>query len=466
MLPPIPSDPEDIARWTTTRLRRRMLSGKWRTDLEAHLLQAIGTQRAEAIGRVDTSSNPFAATCSSLAVLYSLEPIVSHPDPAASDRMNAILREAGWAAMMRSLQRMTLGLREMVLRVDAFVGDNDLVQVALRAVPPDTVTATPRTDRPYEPAAVREARKHGDRWTWEEIDISDPAAPVFRVVTADERRQDLTAEVYGASYDAGTYPWRAAPTSPDQLGAPVLPLVLYHAEIGSTLWDQDAWAELVDGTLETGTDRSAYHHSLRQAAYGQRYICNAHIASDESTTGRAVIPADPSTILQFETEPGTQPVFGQWSPPFDPAVMQGAVSEDERRLINAAGVPEADVLRSSSDPRSGIALVQDQSARQQAASRYEATFRRGDLQFLRVVAILCNSARRNAQMKPILPETGWQISYRLAPPTDAELTSRMNRAQWALGEGLITRAEARAWVTGEPLEIATKNLPAVGVTPP
>lgn len=453
---PTPTDPEDVARWEETQRRRRMLSGRWRADLEKQLTQSLGIQRAEAIGKVDTSSNAFASACTSLAVLYDVEPEITcelGADFAA--RMTGILRDAGWASLMQDFQRQTLGLREMVMRVNAVMLPEDLVRIVLRPVSPDCVVATPDPETPYRMATYHEVRQQDAAgrltWTW---DMIDPGAKSFVVVDRDGN--DRTKDVHGVTYQGEDYPWMS------QTGVAIIPAVLYHAQAGAVLWDAYTWGELVDGTLELGVDRSAYHHSLRQAAYAQRYMVDADIPSDESSTGRSFVAADPSVVLRLErSEPSVQPTIGQWSPPFDPSVMQAAVSEDERRLISSAGIPEADVLRSSSDPRSGVALVQDRESRKQAARRYEQVFRRGDLELLRVIAIAANSARRSKGLENILPESGWGINYRALPPTESELTQAEQRVLAQLRDGLISRAEARAQLKGETIEVARAAIAAI-----
>ena len=41
--PPAPVDPEEAARWAHTRLRRRLLQGRWDEDLRRRLYDHFGT---------------------------------------------------------------------------------------------------------------------------------------------------------------------------------------------------------------------------------------------------------------------------------------------------------------------------------------------------------------------------------------------------------------------------------------
>ena len=69
-IPPMPHDPAEAARWEHTRLRRRMLYGAWREDLDRRIALAIGAVRREAWGIPDLSSNVFRSSMTSMAVLY------------------------------------------------------------------------------------------------------------------------------------------------------------------------------------------------------------------------------------------------------------------------------------------------------------------------------------------------------------------------------------------------------------
>ena len=120
--PPVPRDPREAARWSHTRLRMRLLSGAWASDLKARLRRSLGHVRSEAWGDPDLSSNVFASVCSQLAVAYDREPSVTHKDGLAAEMMFASLKAAGWSSQMQRVQRDTIGLREMLLRVDVVDG--------------------------------------------------------------------------------------------------------------------------------------------------------------------------------------------------------------------------------------------------------------------------------------------------------------------------------------------------------
>lgn len=428
-VPPTPNDPWEIARWENTRFRYRLLTGQWSPDLRLYNARALGKPRAEAIGPiVETGGNLFAMTVASLSTLYTVEPIVTHADPEAARRMTQLLDGAGFASVMSEVQRLTLGLREMLVSVEVFpTGDLAApVEIALRQVRPDLVVARPSARHPSIPMRVEEAKQIIDDtgrcvWTWS-TSTADPA---------DSRS--------------------------------VTGYVLYHAAIGSTLWDHTTWQELVDATMSAACNRSASVYNLRFAAYAQRYLIDAMMPSDEveSENGsppRSVIVADPSTVLQLvRTSEGVQPTVGQWAQPFSPAEFAAAIAQQEATAVMQAGIPAADVLRMNSDSRSGVSLQIDREGKREVARRFEPTFRRGDLQLLRTIAILVNDEYGSEY----LPESGWGISYQSQPPTESEIVAEQDRILGQLERGLVSEVEARAAISGETKEQAKAALDAI-----
>ena len=116
--PTAPSD-TDERRWQHSALRRRLLTGLWEQDLEDELLRHLPTDRREALGVSDMSSNAFEQVTRQLAVLYHSEPNVSHDeDISALIGREGFVSKAGYFQLMQRVQQMTLGLREMFVRVD------------------------------------------------------------------------------------------------------------------------------------------------------------------------------------------------------------------------------------------------------------------------------------------------------------------------------------------------------------
>lgn len=454
---PSPSDPWEIQRWTHTSLRHRMLTGSWSTDLRAKVTDQIGPTLSNLIGEPDISSNVFASVCTSLAALYDVVPSINNAtDPQAAGLLSRMLVEAAWGAQMQTFQRLTLGLREMVMRVDAIEAPEmeGGVRLILRPVTPDHVIGRPRMDRPaefivYEETVYREVSPGVFAWTWDVFDVSDPESPSYRVLSAD-RKTDLTMQLCSQEFQGPSYPWRT------QAGLSVVPAIVYHAEYSaSKLFDPFAWKELVDGTLQIGVDRSNYHRSLRSAAYPQRYLINAVVPADIAADGRHEVVTDPSAVLILSGADGAgQPVAGQWASAFDPVSFQEAVSKDEARLAMHSGIPASDLLRLSDDPRSGLAITVSREGRRDAQRRFSPPFQMGDQALFSMIAIVVNALLGTE----VLPERGWAVRYNSIPETEDERTKREDRILAQLQAGIISLAEARAKIVGGTVEDANRAL--------
>lgn len=438
-VPPPPKDPAEIMRWESTRLRRRMLTGEWRSDLVRAVNIQLGKDRAEEIGTVDISSNVFATVCTQLAVTYDVAPIATHQDQAAAELMNRLLDHAGFAPIMQTVQRLTLGLREMLIDVEAVVADSssDLpVELTLRMVYPDHVVAKPNPVRSYEPIMVEEAEwtmlDGVAQWVIETVS-AEPDSPSHTVRAADGTvLEDLSESVIRNASNA-----------------PVLPYVLYHANHGPKLWDHCQWQELVDGTISIGVKRSAASHALVMAAWPQRYTIGLVLATDEKD-GRAVVTADPTTILAYEqADDKNNGTAGAFPMGFDPETFQSALREAESQLASNSGIPTTDLIRGSGDPRSGFALLLSRDSKKEAARRYEPTFKRSDLRLLYTIACVVNHTLGNR----VLPETGWGITYRALPMTEAERAERQRRIIELLDKGLISNIVATRLIADEELTV-------------
>lgn len=421
-VPPAPTDAYELERWEHTRLRRRMLYGAWREDLAQRVRDGLGMARSEAVGGVDLSSNVFAQVCGQLAMLYDDDGVAPvHDDPAAQAAMADLLTRAGWAPLMQRFQRDCLGLREMLLRVDAFPAHDqattlDEVDVVLRPVVPDYVIARASMDRPDEPVEVREARRRRDEsgklaWFWDALTVEGVRA-TYRVI--DASGADVSGRYLGGARTGDAYPYQWDGTS-------VLPYQLYHAAKTSMLWDAFHGRELVEGTLQAGLHWTFYSHALRNASWPQRYMVNCEIASDTvqavSATGaqraqRQVVTADPATVIQLRSASDAaeglgQPMVGQWQPGADPQAIFESVAQYEKRVATFAGVSASDFVRQSGDPRSGYALEISQQSRLEAARKLAPVFRAADAALLRRIAITVN-ARLDAE---VLPIRGWSVTY-------------------------------------------------------
>ena len=437
-LPPVPSDPETLERWEWTRLARRILYGRWAPDLEHRLSQQISHVRREAWGTLDLSANLYRAIWDSLATLYDRWPIVSHEGDISE--LQEQLTQAGLWALMARVQRDTLGLREMHVRVD-IPGD----RLVYRPVPPDLVISKASPDQPDRPVIIKESRLRTTKagrtiWAYDVLDVSNPERPMYKVQAADQGAADLSEEFLGVPGGLvdDAYPYRRSS------GVPILPYATYHAAKTGKLYDPWSTRELVEGTLNIGVYYTHLSHVIRSAAWRQRYIVDLEFMGletrDDNGDGRArsALVADPATVLALRSTPDAagQPQVGSWDMPADPAAFIETISQYERRLVSMAGINPADVSSPSHDPRSGYAIAVSRDAQRQAQQRYEPQFRDGDLQNLEISAVLLNR-----KFGSRLPETGYRITYQGIPKSAAEKKAEREHVLALVDAGFMSAVE-------------------------
>lgn len=395
LCPPTPDDPADAERWDHSRERRRFLYGEHEGDLQSAIRQDLGTIREQAWGKADLSSNPFLAIWTRLAALFNAEPQVTGPANAA-EFLTAVTDSGLWSLMQR-VQRDTLGLREMLLRVDVEPGlDGDAPELLYRPVFPDMVTAQADPRRPQRPVRVEEWQPLNGGWVRHVLDVQDPAAPVYQVL--NERGDDLSEVVLGGDHSGANYPYRNA------WGRPVLPYVMFHASETGFLWDPKTMREIIEGSKKLSIYLTYWGHVVRNVAWAQRWAANAkplgvEAVDDGSGTGRggrAEIVTDPATLLMLQgiDEDGKLPIqIGQWTSPVDPEAMLRAIAMYERRILSLAGVKAPDVTRTEADIRSGYSLAVAREDVTELQGVYKPLMRRALGELLATSAALWGAAR-------------------------------------------------------------------------
>jgi hypothetical protein len=434
---PLPDSPWDQKRWKHTGLRRRILEGEWEQDIRFAVQEQAGQQRAKAWKKVDMSSNVLASVCGQLAVIYSRRPVVSHAEDEAAAKAVGDLLE-GWESMMQRLQRNTIGLREMLLRPDVVVVDDEPV-VVLRPVTPDMVLADVDSDRPEVPVRIRELRWRTAKdtgeggWYWDELDVRDPGSPTY-VIRRDTDQADVTAAFAGGSMSGESYPYR------DSANRPYLPYVVYHADRTGQIFDPYHGREVVEGTLTASVYYSYLGHTLLRAAFAQRYIVGGDVRGSKRDDGLHVVEADPSNVLLMETAENFEgtPVVGQWGAGVSVQELEEAVSKYERRVAAFAKISASDIQRMSGDPRSGYALMISNEAKREASREYEPVFRLADRQLLAMVATMVN--RKTGSR---LPESGYDLTYQALPLSAEERKALREELDWLLERSFITEDEAQ-----------------------
>ena len=443
---------EDRDRMAEQAFRRRVLMGKWDSDLLHTIRRAVGTERADAWRLPDTSSNPARQYCHAVSELYTKDPTVSHAtDPAAASLVESVLADAGWTSRMQALQPLTVGVREGILRVD-LVGE----RVVLREVDPSLVIAKSKTGDRGQPRKVTEYRQRLDprdngRVSWvREVWCLETAT----VTLLDEQGEDVTALHYGDT----AYPYVYL----DNAGEvrPVMPYVFYHAADRGVLFDPFEMSEIFVGTLFSGVYWSFYSHRLRTASWPQRYVAGLQPSGIEPSTShvdgfgegrRDIVVADPAVVLSLEPveDLAGQPMIGAFPDGAPLSDYVDAVTTYDRHVISTAGLDASEIQRMDGDPRSGYALSLSQHGKRQAKMRFERSFSRSD-------ALLCQTVARmlrggvatgrivaRADQFRSLPTAGYSVGYTSLGLTPDERRAIADETRTLVGAGVLTVDEAR-----------------------
>lgn len=377
---PSPWSDADYERVSHTRLRRRMLTGRWRDDLTQAVEREVGDVRRAAWGLVDISANPFRASCSALAALYDVPGEVTADDPEAGVMVADALKAAGFWQLMQRVQRDCIGMREMVVVPEYEAPgtregeEGDEPHLMLRVVTPDLIWARAHPMEPDEPVVLVETTMRGEQWGYDLYSIVDGIG-VFRRYDAEKR---LLKE-----YTGDAYQWKW------QDGRPYIPHVLYHAARSGELFDPYEGIEIVEGTIRLGVLYTFYGHCVKQASWPQRYMVNVRPSGSPNAMDSDQLPgqqrekshivADPAAVLSLDAmEDAGQPMLGSWQTSSDPNALLESILAYERRIFAMAGLSPADAQRVAGDPRSGFALAINQDNKRADQQRYAPSFRRGD----------------------------------------------------------------------------------------
>lgn len=439
-----PPSSADRARWAETARRYRVLYGEHAGDVRGLTKQLVGTQRESAWKRVDLSVNLAENTCGQLAAMYLEEPVLFHPDalPEHLVEVRDLFRSARLWPLMDRVQRDTLGMRETAVHLDVSARG----EITPRLVHGHRLVAEGGT-RPSVPVQLAEARKRTigeqERWVWDVVQVGQDGSVSSTIRTSLEN----DAEVYpGAKTDAYHWADRSA----------FLPYVMYRAAEHGGMWSPYEWAGLFDATLYGCVYRAFVGHTLRTSSWPQRWVANGTIvgtspqgdgnpempeigSENSSSARRRGLPADPAMVIPIEAAPGSEhPVqVGQWEPAADPEMLLRTVMAADRSALESIGIDPAAVVRTSSDPRSGVALTVSREAQREAQKQWLPLFMASDIELVEKAI-----AMRNRVLRGSIPERGWQITYRSLPPTETELTSRQARILEQVDRGLMSPVDA------------------------
>ncbi len=450
---PVAPNNLDQSRWEHTSLRKRMLTGAWAADLEDELGRHLSPDRRESWGPSDLSSNPFEQVTRQLSVLYTDSPTVT-----ANGDISPLLGREGYATkaglwpLMQRVQQMVLGLRESIVRIDVIPhthnASDDTAGLVYRLVTPDLVYCEVDSDQPDTPVYYREYRirvnpiSQEQEWIVDVLDIRNLNEPMFGMFKAnkDGSLGEDVSELYMGhpTHRGNDYPFR------NSKGQPFLPLTVYHAEKTGELWNFLDGSTVVYGSLNSAVLYSMFLHCVRDNAWSQKYMLGASVAGlnamdQDSTSRRAAIATDPSSILMLQTDPDMtgQPMVGTFQPPVKPADLLESIAKYELRVAVSSGISPESVTRQNADPRSGYALSIDRAGQREAQRKYAPVFRLGDEDLLAKSAALCNRFLGTS-----LPESGYRISYQSLALGPEELKAQREDILEKLQAGLISPIDA------------------------
>lgn len=446
--PPPAPDMDTQKRWAHQGLRKRMLIGNWSQDLEEEIARHIGSNsdRRAVWGVSDMSSNVFRSISEALSALYNEgAPAITSPIEADAllGPVGLISNAALWPLMQR-VQMLTIGMREMFLRVDVSSDGRNLLY---RPVTPDNVWARSPAGSPMEPNQLMELRlrmrESGElQWCYDVFDLADENNPIYQVrgVGASGKLQDdLSDEFLGGSMSGAPYPYR------DSSGRPRLPYSIYHSQITGELFDPFSGAELVFGSLCAATLNTFLIHMVRDCAWPQRWVMGCGLAGaslyDADTNARrSSISSDPASILVFtpdqEIQGLGQPMIGQFQTAGDEEKLMSTITSYERKLAQSAGLSPASIQKISGDPRSGYAIAMSRSDQRDAQRRYTPAMERGDLNTLELSAIIANRFLGHN-----FPESGYKIQYASIPLSKEESETLRRDVIEKMDKNLITKID-------------------------
>lgn len=440
---------QESRRWQEVAKRRQILSGDWKDLLKTAAQQRLGRKRLAGIGELEVAQNALEYLCRELAVLYEYEAGVNNNQPGDIATLRTELRLMNLWGILGEVQYYTLGLRNMLVRVDV-EGEGEAARAAVRVVFPDHVHVDTEATRPSQPVAVREWRLRTidgrTGWYLDDLSVADPANPFYRVwfYSGEGVRVDKTKEVLGAEYVGDAYPYR------DSNGRPILPYVAYHARLpAQEFWRSFELKEVVEGTLSLAVMDGLVVHVFLDASWPQRWIANARVVGAEKANSdqgeRDEVVTDPSSLLQLEGDTGDDdrppaPVqVGQFAPGGDPEKLNRTLEARKAALVTAFGVPPGDLLRTAGEGGvSGVALALSNEGKRAAQRRSANVHRDSDQRLIRTIACLLNRFRGTQAYA----EWGYTISYTELPLSPQERLARQAEIDFQTSRGLMSRLQA------------------------
>ena len=419
-------------------LRERMLDGQHTDDIINEILRDYAPEiAAELTLNPDLSENTFRMVLGQLAISYDESPMVSAE---GVEDFDAIITPSVWPKMQQR-DILTRGLRECLVRLDWPSSDSVVQEVTYRVIAPGHILKCIALEgQPDRPGCLTERRMRTRLdeagrpirvETFETWDITGDE-PVFMIEEVDDRgdRVDRT----GLYLDTDEYPYR------DEQGAPILPYVLYHAQMQDRLWDYKAGIELVRGTLRLAVGYTAWWDAFNNSANPQRVAIDLELPAGQTQTlqqSRNVetITAGPKTILKFSSQRDGTGRIDTYPPGLSPMDGMTSLRAYAERLAVFAGLNPGDLVASGS-AQSGISIIVSRDGQRRAQQKAEPVNRLGDQQLLSIAARLAN-AYGGASLPT--DERAYTIEYAQMGLSETERKTLIENLEKEAGLGLVSR---------------------------
>jgi hypothetical protein len=279
---------------------------------------------------------------------------------------------------------------------------------------------------------------------WDQLDISDPLKPSFKVMSATRPNMDYS-NLFLAK-DGGLlgadYPYR------DENGKPFLPYVFYKRQETGELWHDSGRRGATRGSLNSIMYWTFAGHCSRDASgstvitWGLKFPGEVQSAGQPQQQMR--INLEPGAILScvvdpdFKGQPGLQVV----GPGANLDTVHRFAEAYEIRQLVREGISGDDLSRNQANPTSAAALSISNSGKRMAALMVEPCFRASDLQALRTTAAMLRLLGR------VYPGVGYSLSYLTLPLSAEEQAAEREDLTWQLAQGLISKVDL--WLRRHP----------------
>lgn len=401
-------------------IRVRLLDGTAWQDIYYRCKDELGDRQARGMGPIDITGNPLDDYCSRVGRAYSLPVFVYGLAPELATLVgdaSAMTLVERWAT--RGGHPLPTTLQDCAARVLRYrlgcnrcglaVGwDEQTQRPTVEPVTPDLLDVTYRSDSPLAPTVIRWARERTvdghESVLWDVSDLSDPAAPTYRVL--DDAGADYTEQVLGSGW---SWPeeWRYADGRP------------FHRIIISGDWhDVYGGIRRVEGSLRVAVGLSYWWANMRDAGHPARHVEGLHLAGEDSDTGEGMAGTDsgPTTVQVWSRDdPSIPGQHWQDGPGFDPEIFGRALWSYEQRLTSQLDIPVA-FEQTGGEPT--------ETERQAVEEAIQGTYT--GCRILVSLALRRLAAMCNRRLKTTFAEAGYGSLYRreiddlFPPPTPTD----------------------------------------------